>query len=214
MWVSLQLRLSDASHCGGDSAGGASSPEAYVGWIRAVAAAIGTADAVVIVEPDTLALLCGDPAQRVRMLQDAVDALEANRGTRTYLDAGHSDWIAPQVMAERLRAAGVDEADGFALNVSNFPTTADNVAYGRCGVRRAGRRALRRRHWPQRQRSWQRLVQPPGRALGERPTADTGQALVDAYLWVKTPGESEGTCNGGPAAGAFWPEYALGLARG
>ncbi len=130
MWVSLQLRLSDASHCGGGSAGGASSPEAYVGWIRAVAAAIGTADAVVIVEPDTLALLCGDPVQRVRMLQDAVDALEANRGTRTYLDAGHSDWIAPQVMAERLRAAGVDEADGFALNVSNFQTTADNVAYG------------------------------------------------------------------------------------
>ncbi|SFT76553.1 Glycosyl hydrolases family 6 [Geodermatophilus amargosae] len=67
--------------CGGYSAGGAPSPEAYAGWIRAVAAAIGTADAIVIVEPDTLALLCGDPAQRVRMLQDAVDALEANRRT-------------------------------------------------------------------------------------------------------------------------------------
>ncbi|HEX6331368.1 MAG TPA: glycoside hydrolase family 6 protein, partial [Actinomycetota bacterium] len=31
---------------------------------------------------------------------------------------------------------------------------------------------------------------PPGRGLGPRPTLDTGNPLVDAYLWVKTPGES------------------------
>jgi len=55
---------------------------------------------------------------------------------------------------------------------------------------------------------------PPGRATGERPTGSTGQPLVDAYLWVETPGESDGTCNGGPPAGVFWPEYALALARG
>jgi len=42
---------------------------------------------------------------------------------------------------------------------------------------------------------------------------DTGQALVDAYLWIKTPGESDGTCNGGPKAGQWWADYALGLAR-
>ena len=36
---------------------------------------------------------------------------------------------------------------------------------------------------------------------------------MDAYLWVKTPGESDGTCNGGPRAGQWWPEYALGLSR-
>jgi endoglucanase len=28
-----------------------------------------------------------------------------------------------------------------------------------------------------------------------RPTANTGVALVDAYLWVKTPGESDGRCD-------------------
>ena len=32
-------------------------------------------------------------------------------------------------------------------------------------------------------------------------------------LWIKTPGESDGECHGGPAAGAWWPTYALGLAR-
>ncbi len=36
---------------------------------------------------------------------------------------------------------------------------------------------------------------PPGAGLGLRPTANTGVALVDAYLWVKTPGESDGRCD-------------------
>ena len=36
---------------------------------------------------------------------------------------------------------------------------------------------------------------PPGAGLGLRPTANTGVALLDAYLWVKTPGESDGQCD-------------------
>jgi endoglucanase len=35
---------------------------------------------------------------------------------------------------------------------------------------------------------------PPGAGLGIRPTANTGVALLDAYLWVKIPGESDGSC--------------------
>jgi endoglucanase len=40
-----------------------------------------------------------------------------------------------------------------------------------------------------------------------------GHEPVDAYLWIKRPGESDGSCHGGPPAGAWWPDYALGLAR-
>jgi endoglucanase len=54
---------------------------------------------------------------------------------------------------------------------------------------------------------------PDGRALGSGPGTLTGHPLAVAYLWVKRPGESDGTCNGGPAAGAWWADYALGLAR-
>ena len=36
---------------------------------------------------------------------------------------------------------------------------------------------------------------PPGAGLGTRPTTNTGVPLVDAYLWVKTPGQSDGQCN-------------------
>ncbi|MGY2127701.1 glycoside hydrolase family 6 protein [Blastococcus sp. SYSU DS0617] len=202
--------------CGGYSSasGGAQSAAAYDAWVRAVAAGIGAAEAVVIVEPDTLAHLCGDADERVRMLLAAVRVLEANPGTHTYLDAGHAHWIDASTMAQRLRAAGVDQADGFALNVSNFGTTADNVAYGSALSARLGGAHFvvdtsRNGNGPG--DDW---CNPAGRALGEPTTTRTGNPLVDAFVWVKAPGESDGTCNGGPVAGQFWPEYALALARG
>jgi endoglucanase len=67
---------------------------------------------------------------------------------------------------------------------------------------------------------------PPDRGLGYRPTADTGVPLLDAYLWVKIPGESDGQCYRwttgpldpvrgtlDPAAGQWFPDMALELAR-
>ncbi len=35
----------------------------------------------------------------------------------------------------------------------------------------------------------------PGAGAGLRPTANTGVPLLDAYLWIKTPGESDGSCD-------------------
>ena len=36
---------------------------------------------------------------------------------------------------------------------------------------------------------------PPSSGVGLRPTASTGVPLLDAYLWVKTPGQSDGQCD-------------------
>jgi endoglucanase len=36
---------------------------------------------------------------------------------------------------------------------------------------------------------------PPDSGLGLKPTANTGVPLLDAYLWVKTPGQSDGQCD-------------------
>ena len=54
---------------------------------------------------------------------------------------------------------------------------------------------------------------PPGRKIGKAPTVETGDPLIHAYLWLKRPGESDGECNGGPKAGAFWLEQAIELAK-
>ena len=62
---------------------------------------------------------------------------------------------------------------------------------------------------------------PPGAGLGYRPTANTGYPLLDAILWVKTPGQSDGTCDaqGGARAWNFsdytqagWPSTAAAQA--
>lgn len=54
---------------------------------------------------------------------------------------------------------------------------------------------------------------PPGRALGPKPTADTGFPLVDAFYWMNSPGHSDGECGNFLSAGTWVPEYAFGLAR-
>jgi endoglucanase len=50
---------------------------------------------------------------------------------------------------------------------------------------------------------------PPGRGNGLRPTTRTEIDLLDAYLWVKTPGESDGECNRslGPPGETIDPEW-------
>ena len=213
--VAYNIPLRD---CGGYSAGGAASASAYRSWISAFAAGIGARRAIVILEPDALpgmdCLSSSDQGTRLSLLADAVNQLRTLSAT-VYLDAGHSNWQSAPTMADRLSRAGVARADGFALNVSNFYTTSTQVVYGdaisaliggkhyvidtsRNGLGSAGADA------------W---CNPDGRALGERPTTLTASPLVDAFLWVKTPGESDGSCNGAPAAGAWMPEYALGLAQ-
>jgi endoglucanase len=200
--------------CGGYSAGGVDSSATYLEWVPAVAAGIGSATAVVVVEPDALAQLCGDPAERLALLRSAVGVLEQNPGTYTYLDAGNPTWIDAADDGRPAARRRLGEADGFALNVSNLETTASNVTYGQQVSSLLGGAHFvvdtsRNGNGPG--TDW---CNPPGRAIGERPTALTGQSRVDAYLWIKRPGESDGTCNGGPAAGTFWDSYAIGLVRG
>jgi endoglucanase len=137
--------------CAQYSAGGATSVAEYEAWIDAVAAGIGDRDAVVLLEPDGLGIIpwyspntgsglewCrpaeADPAtaaaDRFAMLNHAVDALGANAGTRVYLDGTHSAWLGVGDLADRLHRAGVERADGFFLNVSNYRTTATSLTYG------------------------------------------------------------------------------------
>lgn len=135
-----------------------------------------------------------------------------------YLDAGNAAWIPPERIAPILRRAGIGRADGFALNIANFQRTDRTIVHGRAISRRVGGKHFvidtsRNGNGPWLSSDPQPWCNPPGRALGTPPTANTGQAGVDAYLWIKHPGDSDGTCRSGPPAGEWWPEYALGLAR-
>lgn len=204
--------------CGGYSSGGASDQAEYEGWIDGIAAGIGGRAAVALLEPDGLSMMdclsSSEADERYAMLAYATATLGA-AGAFVYIDAGHSAWHSADTMASRLVGAGIADADGFALNTSNYESTDDLVAYGEAVSAGAGGAHFvgdtsRNGLGPTSSHEW---CNPPGRALGLPPSTDTGHPLADALLWVKAPGESDGTCNGGPSAGEWWPEYAIGLAE-
>lgn len=208
--------------CGSFSAGGFDTLEEYQAWIREVVLGIAGRHAVVVVEPDALTSTdCLSSAQqrhRTKALRYAVTELAAHPDTAVYLDGGHSRWLPALELAGRLRAAGVERARGFSLNVSNFFTTEEEVAYGDqvaalvpgahyvVDTSRNGSGPA-----PDAPLNW---CNPPGRSLGPKPTTDTAGAHADAYLWVKHPGESDGECDrGDPVSGRWFAAYAADLAQ-
>ncbi|MBT0994062.1 glycoside hydrolase family 6 protein [Cellulomonas sp. DKR-3] len=198
--------------CGLHSAGGVAAGE-YVRWVETVADGV-EGHPIVVLEPDALAQLgdCDGQGDRVGYLAAAARALDA-AGARVYLDAGHSGWHPAAETARRIERVGTEHLAGFALNTSNYQTTADERAYGEqvAGLLDGlGFVVDTSRNGNGSNGEW---CNPRGRALGDPPRlVDDGTAL-DALLWVKAPGESDGACNGGPAAGRWWQEMALELAR-
>ncbi len=221
--------------CGSYSAGGAADVDAYLSYVGSFAAALGDRPAVVVLEPDAIpqaVVGCPgvDPAARYDMLAAAVEILGRQPATRVYLDAGNASWVDDlPALADALRRSGVDATDGFALNVSNYETTEDSVAYGVALSRalEAGAPAgtppvhfvvdtSRNGAGPPEESgdAEGRWCNPPGRALGEPPTTSPEGERLDALLWIKQPGDSDGTCGGGPPAGQWWPEAAEELVSG
>lgn len=206
--------------CGQHSAGGLADDDSYRRWIRKIVAGIGDGAAVIILEPDAIPLLdkCLTPEQqekRMALVKDAVRALRQNPKTIVYIDAGHSRWQPAEIIAERLKKAGIEDAHGFSLNTSNYVTTEENLEYGRKVSALVGGAHFvidtsRNGAGPAPKDEW---CNPPGRKIGKLPTTETGDELADAFLWLKRPGESDGECNGGPRAGVFWDERAYELAQ-
>ncbi|WP_290863451.1 glycoside hydrolase family 6 protein [Hamadaea sp.] len=293
--------------CAQYSAGGATSVAEYEAWIDAFAAGIGRHEVVVALEPDSLGIIpwyttingaaewCkpaeADPAtaasDRFAMLNYAVAKLGALPNTSVYLDGTHSGWLGSGDAADRLVKAGVQQADGFFLNLSNYETTERQLKYGswisKCVYFGTQGPDWARGHFdwcasqyypanpadfstwgltdawydqnvgavspdvlphfvidtsrngqgpwtPPAGNGWpdaQVWCNPPDRGLGLKPTSNTGNPLVDAYLWIKTPGQSDGQCDRGtgtgvdparggiadPAAGAWFPQQAIELVQ-
>ena len=208
-----------ARDCGGYSGnGGATAASAYRSWIGAIADAFAGRRSLVVLEPDALAnmdcLSSSGQNERVSLIAEAVRVLE-DAAAAVYIDGGHPRWHSAAEMAERLRRAGIGDAHGFSLNVSNYIATSENVQYGDALSNRLGGVGYvidtsRNGNGPAASGEW---CNPPGRALGATPTLSPNRGNAHALLWIKRPGESDGPCNGGPNAGVWWPEYALGLAE-
>jgi endoglucanase len=205
--------------CGGASAGGAPDIASYESYIQSFANGLGSHSAIIILEPDSLALQTCLSSQQATDRDNAIAFAgarlkAADPAAKVYMDAGHSSWNSPSAQAATLNAAGVKtSSDGIFSNVSNFMTTSSEVSYDKQVLAALGNPSnlhivvdtSRNGNGPAAGNPW---CDPSGRALGQNPTADTGDSAVDAYLWIKPPGESDGCAD---AAGTFDPALAYAL---
>jgi len=204
-------------NCSASAPNGAPSIAAYESWAKAFASGLGGHNVIVIVEPDALSQQTCLNAQQAAARDGAIAyagsaVRQADSNARVYFDAGNSAWNPPAVQAQRLAEADVSSsANGIISNVSNFLPTAAEVGYDEQVLDALGNPAnlhivvdtSRNGNGPG--NTW---CDPAGRAVGQLPTADTGNPLVDAYLWVKDPGQADGCA---APAGAFDPELAYAL---
>jgi len=205
--------------CGGYSSGGAHDSGDYLKWIQNFSSGLGSNQAVVVLEPDAAAgadcLTSTERSDRYHMIATAVQLLKKDTHAMVYVDAGNPQWQTVGEITKRLKQSGVAEADGFSLNVSNYISTAENQRYGDALSKRLkgmhyiidssrnGKAIILGKQW----------CNARDAVLGSLPTVHTGDANNDALLWVKIPWESGGKCNGDPAAGqSFW-QYAIQLAK-
>ncbi|MDN5932374.1 MAG: glycoside hydrolase family 6 protein, partial [Pseudonocardia sp.] len=172
--------------CGSFSGGGAVDDTDYRAWIREVAAELDGGPATLVLEPDAvpheLSGCLGRETGRAALLADAVDVLKGVEGVTVYLDAGNPGFITDlDALAQALRDSGVDDADGFSLNVANFWSDAEVVGFGReLSARLDGAHFVvdsgrngNGRVTDETVDGGPSFCNPPGRALGREPTLDT-----------------------------------------
>jgi endoglucanase len=199
--------------CGNFSAGGLTASD-YPDWIAEIAAGIGGRATVIILEPDALALApsCDTETEATGYIRAAAENL-ASPAVTIYLDGGHSNWLGAEAMAPLLAEAGVADVRGFVTNVSNYNDTAAERVYAETlsGLLGGAHYVIdTSRNGSGSTGEW---CNPAARSIGDPPSGvDDGSAL-DATLWIKNPGESDGNCNGGPPAGQWWADMALELVR-
>lgn len=218
--------------CGGEeSSGGAASATAYRDWISTFASAVGASRAAVIVlEPDALADLGGAKcdslkATRLSLLAYATAQFKKKSPlSQVYLDIGHSSWLAATQAADLLGQAGVQDARGFSLNVSNFKTTQTETAYGKAVASELAKRGFGTKTFvvdtsrngngppPADDGNW---CNPSARKIGVAPSVSPAGDAPEMRLWIKNPGLSDGQCGTSAAkAGTFDPELAFKLVHG
>ncbi|MFC0007717.1 glycoside hydrolase family 6 protein [Micromonospora siamensis] len=188
---------------------GAADGATYDAFLGDLVSRIGDRQTAVILEPGGLDAECFDD-ERAALLTAAVTRL-ADAGQYVYLDAGIPYRLDERETAQRLRRAGIDRAEGFAVNVGGRELTQFSHLWGLAVSDLVDGREMvidtSRNTGPPPAEA--QSCNPPKRGLGYPPTTRPELERVAALLWVKHPGESDGDCERGePAEGQFFPTLA------
>lgn len=180
----------------------------YKAWIQEFARGIGDSRVIILLQPDMPFTICLPHHSRIdlQLIKWTIQQFGALSHTTIYLDSGASDWLSPLQSAAILRAAGVAGARGFALGLTHFDSTANELAYGDKIVALLKKMGVPNMHFAintsmngrpfTTHQYWHEFMAGTVCAtlqslhcvtLGQPPTTDTGDPLCDAFLWFGRP---------------------------
>ena len=199
---------------GGHSKGGLH-PNDYLKYIRNVTDGIGDYQPLVIFEPDAIPHMSNMSTQDFRdrkyLIIESLKILTQSNAL-IYLDIGHPYWLKKMEAVDYLNIFMNESIKGFSLNTSNFVTTDKCINYGDYIANNIGCSYVI--DTSRNGNEVDETFNPPNMKLGPLPTTKTNSDYCDAYLWIKTPGESDGAVNGWPKAGRFNAQKTVDLIRG
>ena len=198
---------------GGHSKGGLTEKE-YLQYVGDIARGIGHFKPIIIFEPDAIPHMRKmnffQRTNRTRLIRKSLDLL-SKTSAQIYLDIGHPNWLKKKDAVTYLSLFNKGQIKGFSINVSNFVPTDKCLRYGDkistetnlnyvIDTSRNGNEV------------WE-TYNPQDMEIGDKPTTETDSEYCDAYLWIKTPGESDAAINGWPKAGRFDAEKTLEILK-
>ncbi|CAK4174728.1 unnamed protein product [Aphanomyces euteiches] len=205
----------DCGEGGFSNGGDNTNTQQYTAWIQTLVSLVGNKEVIYILEPDAVGLTstggCGVTNGYQNNLKVALGLLSTNPNAHIYVDV--ASWAtqsaAVSILAD-LKKAG--RLQGIAINTSNYRATSELTAL--CNTYSSATGGLHcvfdtsRNFNGASSNEW---CNARFGGVGVPPTSNTGNPLVDYYLWIKPPGESDGQCTGqsadamiGPAAGTFF----------
>lgn len=211
----------------GESATGSTvtTTEQYQNFLQTLIDSVGSRKVLYILEPDAIGLLadstsCGQSAGYLENLKIAITMLSTNENAQIYLDVGYwtleytSTASTVASIVKQLLATSSNKVKGISLNTSNYQSTSllstlcsnFQSAIGSTDLHCIFDTSRNYNGGP----SSDEWCNVKSAGIGAVPTSDTGMDNVDYLLWVKPPGDSDGTCSGrtsdamsGPAAGVY-----------
>ncbi|GAB9474604.1 Glycoside hydrolase family 6 protein [Globisporangium polare] len=205
----------------------------YVDFVTQLANAIGDRKVLYVLEPDAVGLIadggCAVESGYKDNLLLAIPILAANANAQIYLDVGF--WTLTKTdsttavvnIVKELGKAG--RLKGITLNTSNYQLTSEIAKLCSTFQSAIGDTSMHcivdtSRNYEVAGANSSEWCNRKSAGIGKLPTEETGYDNLDYFVWIKTPGDSDGTCDEadrssdamqGPAAGKFFKNHFIKL---
>jgi endoglucanase len=122
------FRLDPWESCSGHWS--ATNQASYKAWIRSYAAGIGSARVALILQPDMPFAVCVSSGVPEQLISYSARVFNSLPHTSVYIDAGSYAWYQPALIARMLERSGIWHSRGFALNVTQYGSTDQELQWG------------------------------------------------------------------------------------